>query len=143
MLEVEGLASTSSNHGSTQCYHGSMAAAGKRIFKTAWFAKASKKARITDDALCLAVRQVMLGQADDLGGGVFKKRLGKNLYRSLILARGREYWIYAYLFAKKDRANVDEDELVSFRALAGLYARKAAEDLAMEVQLKELVEICQ
>jgi len=72
----------------------------------------------------------------------FKKRLGKNLYRSLILARGRQYWVYAYLFAKKGRANIDEDELVSFRALVGLYARKTAEDLAKEVQLKELVEIC-
>ena len=30
--------------------------------------------------------QVMLGQADDLGGGMFKKRLSKNQYRSLILA---------------------------------------------------------
>ncbi len=84
----------------------------------------------------------MLGQADDLGGGVFKKRLGKNLYRSLIVARGRQYWVYVYLFAKKDRANIDEDELVSFRALAGLYAGKTAEDLAREVQLKELMEIC-
>jgi hypothetical protein len=27
--------------------------------------------------------QVMLGQADDLGGGVFKKRFGKNLYPHL------------------------------------------------------------
>jgi len=120
-----------------------MAAGAERVFKTAWFAKASKKARITDDELCSAIRQVALGQADDLGGGVFKNRLGKNLYRSLILARGRQCWVYAYLFAKKDRANIDEDELVSFRALAGLYARKTAEDLAKEVQLKELVEICQ
>jgi hypothetical protein len=120
-----------------------MAAGAERIFKTAWFAKASKKARIPDDELCSAVRQVMLGQADDLGGGVFKKRLGKNLYRSLILARGRQYWVYAYLFAKQDRANIEQDELVSFRALAGLYARKTAEDLAREVELKELVEICQ
>jgi hypothetical protein len=47
------------------------------VFKTAWFAKACKKARIPDDELCAAVRHVMLGQADDLGGGVFKKRLGK------------------------------------------------------------------
>jgi len=119
-----------------------MAAGSERVFKTAWFAKASKKARISDEELCAAVVQVMLGQADDLGGGVFKKRLSKNQYRSLILARGRQYWVYAYLFAKKDRANIDEDELVSFRALAGLYARKTDQDLAKEVQLKELVEIC-
>lgn len=126
----------------TRCYDKRMAADPERIFKTAWFAKASKKARISDEELCEAVRQAMLGQADDLGGGVFKKRLGKNLYRSLILAKGRRHWVYAYLFAKKDRANIEQDELTSFRALAGLYARKTDEDFDKEVQLKELVEIC-
>lgn len=40
----------------------------------------------------------MLGQCDDLGGGVYKKRLSKNLARSIILAKGGQYWIYAYLF---------------------------------------------
>ena len=45
-------------------------------------------------------------------------------------------------FRQEGRANIDEDELISFRALAGLYARKTAEDLAREVQLRELVEIC-
>ncbi|MGA2848617.1 MAG: type II toxin-antitoxin system RelE/ParE family toxin [Terracidiphilus sp.] len=80
--------------------------AGKRerVFKTAWFAKAARKALIVDDELCSAIRQVMLGQADDLGGGVFKKRLGKNLYRSIIVAQGGQYWVYAYLFAKQDQA---------------------------------------
>ncbi|RXH58337.1 putative cytoplasmic protein [Granulicella sibirica] len=89
------------------------------------------------------MHQVMLGQADDLGGGVFKKRLGRNLFRSLIVAKGRQYWIYTYLFAKKDRANIDEDELRSFKALAELYARKTDKDLTRELQLQELVEICQ
>lgn len=84
----------------------------------------------------------MLGQADDLGGGVFKKRLGKNLYRSIVVAKGGRYWVYAYLFAKKDRANMRDDELVDFRALAALYARKTDTDIAKELQFKELVEIC-
>jgi hypothetical protein len=46
-----------------------------RAFKTARFSKDAKKARIKDAELCLAIQQVFLGQADDLGGGVFKKRL--------------------------------------------------------------------
>lgn len=74
--------------------------------------------------------------------GVFKKRLGRNLYRSLVLARGRRFWVYAYLFAKKDRANIDDDELRSFRVLAALYGAKSDESLARELQGKELVEIC-
>jgi hypothetical protein len=84
----------------------------------------------------------MLGQADDLGGGVYKKRLGRNLYRSIIVARGGRHWVYAYLFAKKDRPNVGNDELTDFRDLAGLYSRKTDADIAKELNLNELVEIC-
>jgi len=118
------------------------AAPAERFFKTAWFSKAAKKAHISDDELCSAIRQVVLGQADDLSGGVFKKRLSKNLYRSIILARGGRYWVYTYLFAKKDRANIDDDDLVSFRALDGLYAKKTDADIAKEILFKELTEIC-
>ena len=57
-----------------------------RTFKTAWFSKAAGKARIGDDELCEAIQGVMKGQADDLGGGVFKKRLNKNRHRSILLA---------------------------------------------------------
>ena len=114
----------------------------ERVFKTAWFARAARKSHIPDSELCAAIRQVMLGHADDLGGGVFKKRLGKNLYRSIIVARGGRYWVYTYLFAKQDRANIEDDELAAFRQLAILYARKSAADIAKEMQLKELVEIC-
>lgn len=54
----------------------------ERVFKTAWFIKAARKAHIPDTELCAAIRQVMLVQAEDLRGGIFKKRLSKNLYRS-------------------------------------------------------------
>ncbi len=60
-----------------------------------------RKALIKDSELCAAVAAAMAGQADDLGGGVFKKRLDKNRSRSIILAKGRRYWVYAYLFAEK------------------------------------------
>ena len=113
-----------------------------RVFRTAWFSKAAKKAHIGDLELCSAVHQAMLGQADDLGGGVFKKRLGRNLYRSIVLARGGRFWVYVYLFAKKDRANIEDAELREFRALASLYARKTDSDVEKELKLKELVEIC-
>ncbi len=89
----------------TQCYiHASMdAEQTARAFKTAWFTKAARKARIKDDELCDAIEEVRRGQADDLGGGVFKKRLNKNRHRSIILAKGGRYWIYQFLFAKKTK----------------------------------------
>lgn len=113
-----------------------------RIFKTAWFAKEAKKASINDKELCSAIHQVMQGQADDLGGGVFKKRLNDNRHRSIILAKGGEYWIYAYLFAKKDRDNIDSNELAGFKKLAAGYARHT--DITINAALKngDLVEIC-
>lgn len=113
-----------------------------RVFKTAWFTKAAKKALIKDSELCAAVAAAMAGQADDLGGGVFKKRLDKNRSRSIILAKGRRYWVYAYLFAKKDRANIDDDELKAFRKLADLYAEKTDVEIAKELEAKVIVEIC-
>ena len=114
----------------------------ERTFKTAWFNKAARKARITDDELCEAIHALRKGQADDLGGGVFKKRLDKNRHRSIILAKGGRCWVYAYLFAKKDRANIDDSELRAFRDLADLYARKADDQIARELEAGELVEIC-
>ena len=112
-----------------------------RAFKTAWFAKAARKALINDEELCEAIAEVRLGQADDLGGGVFKK-LDKNRQRSIILAKGWRYWVYAYLFAKKDRANIDEDELRAFRKLADLYSGKTDVEIEKELKARELVEIC-
>jgi len=114
----------------------------QRIFKTAWFAKAARKAKIADAELCSAIEQAIRGLADDLGGGVFKKRLDKNRSRSIILAKGGRYWIYVYLFAKKDRANITADELLAFRALADLYARKTDVEIGRELRREELTEIC-
>jgi hypothetical protein len=113
-----------------------------RAFKTAWFAKAARKALIDDKELCEAIAEVRKGQADDLGGGVFKKRLDKNRHRSIIVAKGRRYWVYAYLFAKKDRANIEGDELKAFRKLADLYAAKTDVEIGKELKTNELVEIC-
>jgi len=78
-----------------------------RVFKSAWFAKAASKARISDIELCQAVGALLAGQGIDLGGGVFKKRLNQNRHRSIILAKGGQFWICQFLFAKKDRSNID------------------------------------
>ena len=92
--------------------------------------------------LCKAIAQVMVGQADDLGGGVFKKRLSSNRYRSIILARGGNYWVYQYLFAKQDRANIDEDELKVFRDLAKQYGGMTPEQAERQVADGHWIEIC-
>lgn len=113
-----------------------------RVFKTAWFTKAARKAVIGDEELCRAVKQAQAGQCDDLGGGVYKKRVSTNLYRSIILAKGGRHWVLTYLFAKKDRANIDAAELAAFRALAKGYDKLTAAQITALLKTKELEEIC-
>jgi hypothetical protein len=113
-----------------------------RAFKSAWFAKAARKAMIGDAMLCKAIAQVMAGQADDLGGGVFKKRVSNNQYRSIILARGGDYWVYEFLFAKQDQANIDDDALKAFRLLAKNYAAMTPMDANGLVLDGNWIEIC-
>ena len=79
---------------------------------------------------------------DDLGGSVFKKRLNNNLHRSIILAKAGNYWIYEYLFAKKDRENIENDELLAFRLLAKSYAGLTVRQVEQLLVNGDFVELC-
>ena len=114
----------------------------RRVFKTAWFARTARKALISDRELCSAMQQVMLGQAVDLGGGVFKKRLDKFRLRSIILARGGANWVYEYLFAKKDRENIKESELAHFKSLAKVYEVLTEQQINELIYNRDWMEIC-
>ena len=113
-----------------------------RTFKTRWFAKRASKAGIGDTDLCRAMAEVRKGQAEDLGGGVFKKRLNRNDHRGIILAKGGEYWIYQFIFPKQDKSDLERDELEDFRKLAKAYAALKVGQLKQLLEDKELVEIC-
>jgi hypothetical protein len=113
-----------------------------RTFKTDWFAKAAKKADLSDSDLCKAIEQVRLGQCDDLGGGVFKKRLNKNMHRSIVIAKGGKYWVYSFLFAKKDRENITKKELEDFRKIADTYTKITEKEIELALEDEILVEIC-
>ena len=84
----------------------------------------------------------MAGRADDLGGGVFKKRLSNNQYRSIILARGGDYWVYQFLFTKQDRANISEDELNGFRMIAQQYGGMTPDQADAQLADGHWIEIC-
>ncbi len=114
----------------------------EHVFKTVWFAKEARKAKISDMELCRAISQVMQGKADDLGGGVFKKRLNDNMHRSIIVAKAGRYWIYTYLYAKKDRENIAPDELAGFKKLSKDYSSASEANLIILLSNNELLEIC-
>ena len=114
-----------------------------RVFKSAWFAKAARKARIDDKELRNAIAQVMAGQADDLGGGVYKKRLSNNQYRSIVVARGGNWWVYEFLFAKQDRANISDDQLKRLRQVAQGYGKLTVKQVEVLVIDEDWIEIGQ
>jgi len=112
-----------------------------RLFKTKGFAVAAKKALIHDDELLAAFGELCRGQADDLGGGVWKKRLNANRHRSIVLARGRRYWVFQFLFAKQDQSNISHQELQAFRALAKAYEGLDGWQIQQLLEMKAFVEI--
>jgi hypothetical protein len=57
-------------------------------------------------------------------------------------AKGGKYWIYEYLFAKKDRENIENDELLAFRLLAKSYAGLTAHQVKQLLVNGRFVEIC-
>jgi hypothetical protein len=103
---------------------------------------AARKAHIRDEELCSAIHRLVLGQSDDLGGGVFKMRLRKNQYRSIILARAGHYWVYEYQFAKQERANIEDDELADFRKLVKAYAGLTTHQINQLIREADRKEIC-
>ena len=113
-----------------------------RVFKTKWFTREARAHAIGDGELCKAIEAILQGKADNLGGGVYKKRLNKNRDRAIILAKGAEHWFYTFLYAKQDIANIDNRELAVFRELARHYSLLSEEKMAALVKRKELVEIC-
>jgi hypothetical protein len=52
------------------------------------------------------------------------------------------FWIYTYLFAKKDIDNIDDDELLGFHQLAKYYAALTPAQVTQLVSTAQLKEIC-
>jgi hypothetical protein len=97
-----------------------------RTFKTKAFIRFADKAGIPDVALCRAVREAERGLiAADLGGGVIKQRIARpgqgksGGFRTLIVFRAGARAIFVHGFAKNEKDNIERDELVALKKLAG------------------------
>ena len=58
-----------------------------------------------------------------------------------MLAKGGKLWVFACLYAKKDRANIDPDELAAVRKLAETYARITPLELEQALSEGDLLEL--
>ncbi|MGW8463397.1 type II toxin-antitoxin system RelE/ParE family toxin [Pseudomonas sp. CLCA07] len=112
-----------------------------RLFKAKRFAMQAEKAWIGDEELREAFTEMLNGQAENLGGGVWKKRLNANRHRSIVLARGANYCVYQFLYAKKDQSNITPRQLADLRELSKVYAGLTEMELQRLLDMKEFVEI--
>ena len=117
-----------------------------RIFKNTWFNRFADREGITDGELREMVNRLEEGQADaDLGGGVYKVRVARpgegkaGGYRVIVFFRSEERTFYAYGFAKSDRANISQKELIKLKKQAkSLFSMS---DVQITAALKERVLI--
>ena len=113
-----------------------------RAFKTKKFSKDAKNAHISGAELCDAIKDGYGVAGCWFRWWCLQEETQQEPAPIDILAKGREYWIYEYLFAKKERDNIDDAELEMFRLLAKGYAGLKNAQLAQLIEEKHLLEIC-
>ena len=119
-----------------------------RVFKSAWFHKFAKKEKISDATLCETVKLTKQGQIDaDLGSGLLKQRVARSGggksggYRTLVFFRSGTRAIFAFGFAKSNRANISETETAAFRKAAKLVLNFTDKQIDAEVSSGRMIEV--
>lgn len=119
-----------------------------RIYKNRWFAKFASREGISDTALVAAVEQADGGLIDaDLGGGLIKQRVAREGrgksggYRTLVFFRHEERAIFAFGFAKSDKANLNAVELRTYKQAAKIVLALTQAQIDTEVREERLFEV--
>ncbi len=119
-----------------------------RIFKTRWLRRYARRERIADESLREAIERAERGLVDaDLGGGVIKQRVARvgqgrsGGYRLLVAWRGGERAVFLYGFAKCERENIDEDELLTLREIGAAWLAADAGQIALALDEEALQEV--
>lgn len=96
------------------------------VFKTRWFARFARQQRIADASLLEAITRAESGLIDaDLGGGLIKLRIARQSqgrsggYRTIVAYRAGSKAFFLHGFAKSDRDNIGEDELIAWKKFGG------------------------
>jgi len=119
-----------------------------RIFKTRWFTRFARGERITDGSLSQAVVRAGQGLVDaELGGGIIKQRVARpgggrsGGYRVLIAYRAKHRAVFLYGFAKRERENIDPDELLTLREIAAKWLAADTKRITQAVNEGVLQEV--
>jgi hypothetical protein len=119
-----------------------------RIFKTRWFGRFARRERITDASLSEAIERAESGLVDaDLGGGIIKQRVARagqgrsGGYRMLVAYRVGTRAVFLYGFAKRERENIEPDELLSLREIGASWLAANTAALARAIEEGALQEV--
>jgi hypothetical protein len=106
-----------------------------RTFKTKAFTRFADKAGIPDLALCRAVRDAERGLiAPDPGGGVIKQRIARpgqgksGGFRTPIVVGAGTRAIFVHGFAKREKDNLEREDLAALKRLAAEVLALQGED---------------
>jgi hypothetical protein len=113
-----------------------------QVFKTKWLVRWARRELIADRSLREAITRAERGLVDaDLGGGIIKQRVARagqgrsGGHRMLIAYRDGKRAVFLYAFAKRERENIDADELLTLREIGTAWL--AADAGRIERAIKE------
>lgn len=119
-----------------------------KIYKTKWLTKYAKGEKIADKSLREAIERAENGLIDaDLGGGLIKQRIARpgqgksGGHRTIIAYMQGKRAVFLYGFPKKDKENIDDDELEDFKTIGKNYLAGTDEKIAAAITDGELTEI--
>ena len=119
-----------------------------RVYKTKWLARFTRRARIRDRDLAEAIQRAERGLIDaDLGGGIIKQRVARSGqgrsggYRVLLAYRSGDRAVFLYGFAKSERENIGDDELLTLREIGAAWLAADAQLLARAIEEDALQEV--
>lgn len=119
-----------------------------RIFKTKWLARFARREGIDDQSLRAAIERAEQGLIDaDLGGGLIKQRVARpgrgrsGGYRMIVGYRVKDRAVFLLGFAKNERENIEDNELLSLREIAARWLAADAARIQKELELGNLQEV--
>lgn len=121
-----------------------------RIFKSKTLARFTRQNRIPDASLVPAVERATRGfDADfdaDIGGRIIEQRVarpgeGKRGGFRLLIGFGSERSVFLFGFAKNERENIDEAELMTLREIAASFLTASDARLAQALKNGTLIEV--
>lgn len=119
-----------------------------KIFKYRTFEKWAKKQGVSDDDLKKAIIEIENGLINaNLGGNVYKKRLGKSgqgkrgAFRTILLIKLGDKVIFAHGFSKGEQGNITKNELEGFKIMAEAFLNLSNAQINTLIDNKNLIEV--